>query len=87
MAMPSRSRSDSGTLPITARVPAADEHRGHGADVGIEPGLDAPLDAAQERLGRRHVVLAREQQRHVDRHAGKDRLLDGGQALPWCRGS
>jgi len=27
-------------------------------------------------------VLAGEQQRHVDRHAGKDRLLDGGQSLP-----
>ena len=27
-------------------------------------------------------MLAREQERHVDRDAGKDRLLDGGQSLP-----
>src|SRR4029450_13746824 len=53
-------------------VPAADEHRGDGADLGFEPGFDAPLDAAQERLGRRQVMLAGEQQCDIDRHAGKD---------------
>ena len=66
-------------------VPAADEHRGDGADLGLEPGLDAPLDAAQECLGRRQVVLAGEQQGDVDRHAGKDRLLDGRQAFRGAR--
>src|SRR5207245_1887707 len=39
-------------------VPAADEHRGDGADIGVEADGDPPLDAAQERLGRRQVVLA-----------------------------
>ena len=62
-------------------VPTADEHRGHGADLGIEPGGDAPFDAAQIRLGCRDVLLARKQQRHVDRHARKDRLLDGRQTF------
>ena len=57
-------------------VPAADEKRGHGSDLRIEAGGDAPLDAAHVGFGRRDVVLAREQQRDVDRHAGEDRLLD-----------
>ena len=80
-AMPSWSRSALGHLARDRGVPAADEHRSHGADVGIQPGVDAPLDAAQVRLGGRHVLLAGEQQGHVDRHAGEDRLLDGGQAF------
>jgi hypothetical protein len=32
-------------------VPTADEYRGHGADLGIESGGDAPFDATQIRLG------------------------------------
>src|SRR4029453_2014882 len=36
----------------------------------------------QERIGRVDVVLAREEQRHVDRNPGEDRLFDGGQPLP-----
>ena len=32
-------------------VPSADEYRGHGTDLGIEPGGNAPFDAAQIRLG------------------------------------
>ena len=49
--------------------------------VGLKPGIDAPLDTAQERLGSRQVVLAGEQQRDVDRDPGKDRLLDRGQTF------
>ena len=48
---------------------------------GFRPAVDAPLDAAQVRLRGRHILLAREQQRHVDRHAGEDRLLDGRQTF------
>ena len=62
-------------------VPAADEERGHRGDGRVQAGRDAPLDAAQVGIGRRDVLLAREQQRDVDRHAGEDRLLDGGQAF------
>ena len=62
-------------------VPAADEHRGDRADRGIEARLDAPLDAAQIGFGRRQILLAREQQRDVDRNAGEDRFLDRRQAF------
>ena len=51
MAMPSRLRSDAGTLARDGDVPAADEQRSDRADIGTEPGGDAPLDAAQIRLG------------------------------------
>ena len=87
MAMPSWLRSEFGHLARHRDVPAADEQRGDGADVGVEPGIDAPLDAAQERLGRRHILLAREQKRHVDRDAGEDRLFDRGQAFLGARES
>ena len=43
---------------------------------GVAPGGDAPFDAAQIGLGGGEVLLAREQQRHVDRHAVEDRFLD-----------
>ncbi|MCK7517106.1 MAG: hypothetical protein MZV64_04995 [Ignavibacteriales bacterium] len=74
-------------MPAIAGVPAADEHRRDRRRRRVEAGLDAPLDAAQVGLGRRQVVLAREEQRDVDRDAGEDRLLDGRQALGACRGS
>ena len=48
---------------------------------GIEPGGHAPFDAPQIRLGRRHVLLARKQECHVDRNSRKDRLLDGRQTF------
>ena len=70
-----------GHLAGNRDVPAADEHRGDRSDRGIEPGRDAPLDAAQIGLGRRHILLAGEQQRDVDRNAGEDRLLDGRQSF------
>ncbi len=62
-------------------VPAADEERGHRGDGRVQPSRDPPLDAAQVRFGRRDVLLAGEQQCDVDRHAGKDRLLDGRQSF------
>ena len=34
-------------LCLDGDVPAADEHRGDRADIGIESGVDAPLDAAR----------------------------------------
>ena len=81
MAMPSRSRRPSGTLSVDRHVPAADEQRSHGADLGIESGGDAPLNAAHVCFGRRNILLAREQQRDVDRHAREDRFLDRGKSL------
>src|SRR6185437_12181951 len=57
-------------------VPATDEERGDGSDVRIEPGNDPALDPAAVRLGRRQVLLAGEEKRDVDRHAGENRLLD-----------
>ena len=62
-------------------VPAAHEDRGHRGDAGVEARLDAPLDPSQVGVGSREVVLAREEQGHVDGDAGKDGLLDGGQTL------
>ena len=58
MAMPSLLRQRRGHLARDCSVPTADEHRSHRADIGLEPGIDAPLDAAQECLGRRQVMLA-----------------------------
>ena len=74
-------RAGSRALFGDGNVPAADEHRGHGTDIGVEPGSDAPLDAAQVGLGCSQILLAREQQRHIDRDAGEDGLLDGRQAF------
>ena len=61
---------------LDRHIPAADEQRRDRLDLRRQPGGDAPFDAAQIGVGRRDVLLAREQQRHVDRHAGEDRLLD-----------
>jgi len=47
----------------------------------VQPRRDTALYTAQVRFGRSDILLAREQQRDVDRHAGKDRRLDGRQSL------
>ena len=57
-------------------IPPADENRRHRRHVRIESRRDAPLDAAQIGIRRREILLAREQQRHVDRHARENRLFD-----------
>ena len=54
---------------------------------GLSPRVDAPLDAAQVRLGRGQILLARKQQRHIDRHAREDGLLDRGQSFLGARES
>ena len=74
-------RSASGALPVTATSQRLTNSEATEPTSGFEPGGDAPLDAAQIRLGGRDILLAGEQQRHVDRHAREDRLLDGGEAL------
>ena len=58
-------------------VPAADEQRGDRGDGRVQPSFDAPLDTTQIGMRRRDILLAREQQRDVDRDAGENRLLDG----------
>ena len=64
-------------------VDARDEERGdrrHPREVAA--GVREPLHAADVRLGDLAVALEREDQRDVDRDAGRDRLLDRRQALP-----
>jgi hypothetical protein len=39
------------------------------------------FDAAQVRLCGRDILRTREQECHVDRQTGEDRLLDGGEAI------
>ena len=63
------------------RVPAADEERRDGGDVGVQPRRHASLDPPDVRLRRGEVLLAREEERHVHRDAGEDRLLDRRHAL------
>ena len=67
-------------LVLDGDVPAAHEDRGDRGDVGIEPGLDPPLDPLHVGIGRGQVLLGREEQRDVDRDPGEDRLLDRRQA-------
>ena len=57
-------------------VPAADEDRSHRRHVRIQPGFHASLDSSRVGLGLGQVLLGGEEQGHVDRHAGEDRLLD-----------
>src|SRR6267142_2023836 len=66
---------------LNGGVPTADEYRCDGGDIGIEPGLDAPLDAAQKRLGGRDVLLAGEQERDIDGYTRKNCLLDRGESF------
>ena len=74
-----------GQLQLHRHVPAADEKRQHRRHLQVQTGGQPPLQAAQARLGRSHRLLAREQQRDVDRHAVEDDLLDRLQALRCAR--
>ena len=74
--MPSRLCSSAGHLVGDGDVPAAHEDRGDRGDVGVEPGLDPPLDPAHVGLGGAEVLLVVEEQGDVDRDPGEDRLLD-----------
>src|SRR5262249_21625283 len=58
------------------RIPAADEYRGDGVDLRVEPRIQTTFDAANERLCGREILFVGKQKRHVDRDAGEDRLLD-----------
>ena len=70
-----------GTLPATARSQRLMKTEATERTSGLRPGGDAPLDAAHVGIRGGDIVLAREEQRHVDRHPREDGLLDGGQAL------
>ena len=74
--MPSRLRSSAGTLSLTATSQRLTNSDATEPTRWIAPGGHSTLDTAQVRFGRCEVVLAGEQQRHVDRDARKDRLLD-----------
>src|SRR6516165_7015048 len=63
-------------LTTDCDVPAANKDRGDRGHCRVQPRLDASLDSAQVGLGRRDILLAREQQRDIDWNAGKDRFLD-----------
>ena len=62
-------------------VPATDKDRSDRCDLRLQAGVDPALDASEECFSSGEVVLAREQQGHVDRDPGEDRLLDGGQSF------
>ena len=62
-------------------VPAAHEERRDGTDVRVETRRHPALDAAHVGLRGGDVLLAREEQRYVDRHPSEDRLLDRRDAL------
>jgi hypothetical protein len=63
-------------------VHAGDEERRDRRDAArVAAAVDEPAQAAQVGLGDLAVALEREDQRHVDRDAGRDRLLDRRQAL------
>ena len=66
-------------------VPAADEERCHGADFRAEAGFDPPLDPSHVRNGSGDVLLPREQERDIDRHACEDRLLNRRESLARAR--
>jgi hypothetical protein len=68
-------------LPITAASQRLTNIEATEPYAGLEPGIDAPLHPAQEGLGSRHVLLAGKQEGDVDRHTGKNRLLDRGQTF------
>jgi hypothetical protein len=44
---------------------------------GWSPAATRALDTTHECVGRRQVLRGREEQGHVDRYTGEDRLLDG----------
>src|ERR1700677_670708 len=62
-------------------IPPTDKDRCHGANLGIEAGIDAAFYSTQVRVGRGQVLFAREQKGDVDRNASEDGLLDCWKAL------
>ena len=70
-----------GNLAGDGGIPAADEQGSDGSNIGAEAGGDASFDAAQIRLGGGDIVLAAEQQRHVDGYTGENCFLDRRQTL------
>ena len=82
----SQSVPEPGRNPLLHRlVPPADEHRGNGDDVGVQSLLDPALHPALIRSGGGDVLLGGKEQGDVDRDAGEDRLLDGGESLRRAR--
>ncbi len=79
--MPSVLRNFAGTFSSTATSQRLMKTDATEADVRVQPGRDAAFDAAQIRIRGGKVMLARKQQCHVDRHAGKCRLFDRRQAF------
>src|SRR5215467_11105376 len=78
MAIPSRSLSAFGTLPVTATSQRLMKIDATDATSGFNP---ASMRRSMPRVGGRQVLLVGEQQRDVDRHAREDRLFDGRQAF------
>src|SRR6266478_4877475 len=50
-------------------------------DIRTQTGVDSALQSAHVGLGGGQIVIAREEQRYVDRYTRKDRLLDGRRAF------
>ena len=66
-------------------IPSADKKRCDRGNGGVEPGFDAPLDAAQVGFRRGEILLPRKQKRDIDRDTGKDRGLNSRQPLRGAR--
>ena len=81
MAMPSWLRRFSGTFPVTATSQRLMNIEATELTSGFSPAAIRRSMPRKIRLGGGHVLLAGEQQGHVDRHAREDGFLDGGQAL------
>ena len=81
IAIPSWLRSAAGTLSATAASQRLMKTDATEPTSGLSPASMRRSMPRMIRLGRREVLLAREQERHVDRDAGEDRLLDRGQAF------
>ena len=62
-------------------VPAAHEHRGDRSHIRVKASGNASLKASHICIGGADIIVAREQQRDVDRYTGEDGLLDGRETL------
>ena len=78
---PCRLAADLVEPPVRLRVDARDEEARHRRDIRrVAAAGDEPLEPADVGLDHRRVALEREDQRHVDRPALRDAVLDRGKA-------
>src|SRR6516165_7179244 len=81
MAIPSRSLSASGTLPVTATSQRLMKIEATDATSGFNPASMRRSMPRMKALAASQILVVGEQQCDVDRHPGKDRFFDGRQAF------